>query len=352
MATRKPPARTRIAQLTSEWEPTIRAAFLEAVLDIADRADVRRIAERLEKGDVAGAIEAVHIDTAAYSVLDRAISGAFNAGGASAVSALPKIKDPSGAALIVRWDARNLRAENWLRSHSSDLITRIVDDQRAAVRNALSEGVIAGRNPKATVLDVVGRVNRITGRREGGIVGLTAPQQSYVSNALAELSSKDPDVMARYFTRTRRDRRFDAEVRRAMKDGRVIDADLRTRIVGRYSDRLLELRGETIGRTETMAALNQSGVEAMQQAIDAGVVQAGTVTKVWHTARDPKVRDSHAAIDRQSVGIEGRFSNGLAYPGDPSGGPAETANCRCWMETRIDFTAGLIGEELAAAGLA
>jgi len=352
MVSRKPTARARIAQLTSEWEPAIKAAFLDAVVDIANRADLARIAERLEKGDVAGAIEAVHIDAAAYSVLDRAISGAFNAGGASAVGALPKIKDSSGAALIVRWDARNIRAENWLRSHSSDLITRIVDDQRSAVRNALTEGLAVGRNPKATALDIAGRINRVTGRREGGIVGLSGPQQSYVSNALAELSSKDPDVMARYFTRTRRDRRFDAEVRKAMKEGRAIDAELRTRIVGRYSDRLLELRGETIGRTETMAALNQSGIEAMQQAIDAGAVQAGTVTKIWHTARDAKVRDSHASIDRQSVGIEGRFSNGLAYPGDPSGGPSETANCRCWMETRVDFTAGLIGEELAVAGLA
>src|SRR5690606_20056894 len=140
------------------------------------------------------------------------------------------------------------------------------------------------------------------------------------------LRSDDPSVMARYFTRVRRDRRFDAAVRKAMNAGRPVDSETASRIIGRYRARLLDLRGETIARTETMAALNQSGIEAMQQAVDSGAVKADTVTKIWHTARDPRVRDSHAAQDRQSVGLESVFSNGLMYPGDPAGGPAETAN--------------------------
>jgi hypothetical protein len=145
--------------------------------------------------------------------------------------------------------------------------------------------------------------------------------------------------MRAYLKAARRDRRFDATVRKAIEQGTPIAHDMVSRIIGRYSDSLLALRGETIARTETMAALNQSGVEAMQQAVDAGAVKADTVTKTWHTARDRRVRDSHAAIDRQVVGMNGLFSNGLAYPGDPSGGAHEVANCRCWLETKIDFFA-------------
>lgn len=338
---RKPSNRSRIEQLTDKFEPILKAAFLDAVLDITSRAELGRIVERLERGDISGAIDAVHLDPAVYRALDGAIVQAFNGGGASAIEALPRLRDPSGAEFVVRWDARNLRAEAWLREHSSALITRITEDQRASVRTILESGLIAGRNPRSTALDIIGRVSRVTGRREGGVVGLTAQQAVAVANAREALLSGDPARMRAYLALTRRDRRFDKTVLAAIEQGGALDAATVSRITGRYADRLLDLRGETIARTETMAALNQSSLEAMQQAIDSGAISADTVTKVWHSARDPKVRDSHAAQDRQSVGLNDVFSNGLAYPGDPSGGPAETANCRCWMETKIDFFARL-----------
>ena len=337
---RRPSNRSRIEQLTDEFEPQMRAAFLDAVADITSRAELGRIVERLEKGDIAGAVEAVHLDPAAYSALDRTITSAFDAGGRSAIGALPKLRDPSGGEFIVRWDARNLRAETWLRQHSSTLITRITDDQRNAVRRALVEGMEAGRNPRATALDVIGRINRATGRRTGGIVGLTSQLSTTVEKARAAMISGDVDGMRAYLSLGLRDHRFDASVRKAIAAGKPVPQDLVPKITGRLTDRYLDLRGKAIAKTETMAALNQSGVEAMYQAIDAGAVKVETVTKVWHTARDPRVRDSHAALDRESVGIGAAFSNGLAYPGDPSAPASETVNCRCWMETKIDFFAG------------
>lgn len=338
---RKPSNRSRIEQLTDEWEPVIQAAFLDAVLDIVSRAELNRIVDRLEKGDISGAIDAVHLDPAAFRTLDAAIAQAFDAGGSSAIGALPTLRDPNGGLFVVRWDTRNLRAENWLRLHSSTMITRITDDQRVAIRTALEQGMIAGRSPRSTALDIVGRVNRVTGKRQGGIIGLTSPHAAAVDKARSALISGELEGMRAYLGLVRRDKRFDATVLKAIRDGKGLSADESARITGRYADRLLALRGETIARTETMAALNQSGIEAMQQAIDAGAVKAETVTKVWRTAKDPRVRDSHAAIDGQAVGINGVFSNGLSYPGDPSGGAAEVANCRCWMETKIDFFAGL-----------
>jgi hypothetical protein len=338
---RKLSNRSRIELLVDEFEPKLRFAFLEAVADIVARAELGRIVERLEKGDIAGAIDAVHLDPAAFLALDQGIAAAFDAGGASIIGALPTPRDPAGGRFVVRWNARNLRAEAWLRNHSSTLITRILEDQRSSIRNALSEGLVAGRNPRSVALDLIGRVNRISGRREGALVGLTSQQSRAVTNARAALLSGQPADMRNYLGLTRRDRRFDPVVKKAIANEAALDSATVSRITGRYSDRLLELRGETIARTETMAALNQSGIEAMHQAIDVGAVEAGTITKVWRTAKDNKVRDSHAAQDGEAVGIDGVFSNGLMFPGDPSGGPEEVANCRCWMETKIDFLAGL-----------
>jgi hypothetical protein len=348
---RKPTNRSRIEQLTEKWEPAIKTAFFAAVTDIVSRAELNRIVERLERGDIAGAIDAVHLDPAAFRALDNSLAQAFDAGGASQIGALPRLTDPQGSRFVIRWDARNTRAEAWLRNHSATLITRITDEQRAAIRSVLEKAMIEGRNPRATALDIIGRVNRATGRRSGGIVGLSGPQVATVDKVLQALLSGDVEGMRAYLKAVRRDKRFDATVMKAIEQGAVVPRDLASRIVGRYADRLLAFRGEVIGRTETMAALNQSGVEAMQQAIDAGAVRADTVTKIWHTARDKRVRDTHANLDREVVGMSEVFSNGLAYPGDPSGGAAEVVNCRCWLETRIDFTALLIEEERRLAGV-
>ena len=118
-----------------------------------------------------------------------------------------------------------------------------------------------------------------------------------------------------------------------------------TRMTGRYSDRLLLLRGETIARTETMGALNQGQIETMQQAIDKGIVNADVVVKVWRSSNDEDVRYSHSVLHGQSVGINETFVSPsgalLRFPGDPQAPVSEIANCRCWLETKIDFFADL-----------
>lgn len=351
--------RSRIEQLTDEWEPKIKSAFLDAVRDITKRAELGQLIARLERGDIAGAIDAVHLDPAVFHLLEGTIADAFKAGGISQVGALPKLANPAGGEFIVRFDARNLRAEQWLREHSSTLITRIGDDQRSAIQRILMDAMIAGRTPRATAIDIVGRVNRVTGRREGGIIGLTSPQIDQLAEVRRILA--DPNAIRSYFIKDKMSgkwkprygttpRRFDTEIMKAIEAGKGLSADSIAKVSTLHSNRMLALRGETIARTETMAALNESSLHAMNQAVESGAVNADTVTKTWHTARDRRVRDSHATQDREVVGLGKTFSNGLAYPCDPAGGASEAANCRCWMEVRIDFTASLIEEELALAG--
>lgn len=51
-------------------------------------------------------------------------------------------------------------------------------------------------------------------------------------------------------------------------------------------------------------------------------------TKTWVvTSGSP--RPSHAAMDGETVRVGERFSNGMAYPGDPEGGADEVAGCMC-----------------------
>lgn len=336
--------RSRIEQLTDEWEPEVRRAFLAGIDDLRSAAQLSRLVEMLERGDVEGAIGALNLDKAAFWRLDAVIGQVFAAGGMSTTGALPVLRDPLGGRLVVRFDARNLRAEDWLRTHSSTLVTGIVEDQRNAIRAALLAGMQEGRNPRSVALDIVGRLDPVTKRRVGGIVGLTSAQASFVAAARAELLSGDPAQLSAYLERQRRDRRSDRTVQAAI-GGRRMTAETITRIVSRYADRLLELRGEMIARTEMMAALNQAAVEALTQAVEQGKLRADAVTKIWRTAADHRVRHTHRGMAGQSVGLQAMFVSPsgamLAYPGDPSAPAAERVSCRCWMEPKVDFLAGI-----------
>lgn len=333
--------RRQFAALAQKYEPELRNAFLSAVADIANRAELGRIIERLERGDIAGAIAAMHIDPAAYRALETSIQSAFGAGGAATVGGMPTLRDPSGGAVVLRFDMRAPRAEAYILGHSAELVTRIVEDQRRAISIVLQQGLINGRNPRQVALDIVGRVSRASNSRAGGIVGLSAPQAQAVEKYRSALASGDLAGMRAYLGLGRRDKRFDATVRRATEAGTPVSADMVARITGRYSDRLLALRGETIARTETLAALARSKEEAFRQAVDTGAVQATQVKKRWIATKDERTRDSHAAVDGEIVGLDGVFSNGLSYPHEEGAPAEETVNCRCTYDLTIDFLEGI-----------
>lgn len=64
--------------------------------------------------------------------------------------------------------------------------------------------------------------------------------------------------------------------------------------------------------------------------MDAMLARGGS--KRWVAVMDERTRVSHASINGEVVPVDRPFSNGLMYPGDPSGPPEEVYNCRCTME--------------------
>lgn len=331
-------------RLIDKFVPQIRDAFRAAIADITDRAILSAVVDAIKRGDVDGAFRALGFNDAAMRPLTAIIERAFETGGVTVASSFPNSLYAAGVGRIVfRFDVRNSRAEGWLREHSSSLVTRISEETRVNVRNVLTEGMRDGRNPRSVALDIVGRVDKTVGRRVGGIVGLTEQMERYVSGMRRDLQQLDE----RYFTRERRDKRLDSIVRRAMRDGKSLDDETITRIVGKYSDRLLALRGENIGRTEALTSLNRSAHEAYKQAIDAGTVRASQVTKVWDAAMDRRTRHSHKMLDvetaKEPIGIDEPFKTErgalLMHPGDRSlGAPgSEIINCRCRVRYDADF---------------
>ncbi|WP_182417464.1 phage minor head protein [Bartonella sp. HY038] len=191
-------------------------------------------------------------------------------------------------------------------------------------------------------------MSSITKRREGGLLGLTAQQASFLANARNELQTGDPKLLKAYLQRERRDKRFDSAVHKAINSGEPLPQDSISRMLIRYEDKLLKLRGDTIGRTEALEALNTSQQEAMEQALDKTQYTEQDVTRVWRCTRDSKTRDSHREMNGQTVkGLTTPFTTPdgyqLKHPGDSSlGAPAsETINCRCIQFIRLNYLKGL-----------
>jgi hypothetical protein len=80
-----------------------------------------------------------------------------------------------------------------------------------------------------------------------------------------------------------------------------------------------------ISKTETHSVYQQSKYEA--------IMQGNAPYKRWVHGNVPigPPREWHEAMDGEVVPVDEPFSNGLMYPGDPSGDAEEVINCGCDM---------------------
>lgn len=91
-----------------------------------------------------------------------------------------------------------------------------------------------------------------------------------------------------------------------------------------------------IARTEAHRIQCKAAYDAQHKAKSKGA----DVVKQWDATLDGKTRDSHRAIDGEIKELDEKFSNGLEYPGDPSGEAGEVINCRCALLQRARWALG------------
>ena len=337
--------RSNLDDLIDLFTPEIRDAFLASIQGIVDDALLVDVIAAIEDGDPVRAFEVLGFNSAALRPITSAIERAFERGGILTGEQFPKyLRTPSGRS-VYRFDVRNARAEEWLREHSSTLVTRITDDARAVVRTTLERGMIDGRNPRNVALDIVGRVDPTTKQRTGGVVGLTPNQEAWVASAKRKLEQLDKA----YLQMELRDKRFDKIVERAIAEGRPLPKETVEKLIAAYKKKALQYRGESIARTEAIHSLNRSEWEAHMQAVDMGALRRQDVSRHWDSAGDSRVRWSHKSMDakyrEKGVGIDEPFVSPsgarLMFPGDTSLGASadEVIMCRCRVKLKADFLA-------------
>lgn len=273
----------------------------------------------------------VTVATAAtYGPLLEESRTAFIKGGQDEAKALPKAVAPRP----VEFDVRRPDAEYWLAQNARTFVTAQTQLQGEAVQLTLQAARAAAATPRQAAQQVLGVKSPVSGQVQGGVVGLHPQDAQFVANARAQLASGNPADMREYFQRVRRDKRFDGIVQRAITAGKpVAPADI-DKIAQRYADRLLVTRADTVASIEALAAYNAGRNQLYNQLVEDGT-PPGDITKRWKTRGDADVRETHRAMNGQTVPGNALFTSPsgarLLNPGDTTNGApmSEVARCRC-----------------------
>lgn len=305
-----------VERLVARMEPRLRAAFLRAVLIARDRRSLEALARAAIEGRLAELIDEF-AGTAGEALADAANAVVVDAG-ESVAEAMTE-----GLDVVVSFNGVNRRAVEAMEQNRLRLVREFTAEQRAATRAAILEGVRLGQNPREQA------------RAFRASIGLTARQQRAVDNFRRLLRQGSAEALRREL----RDRRFDPTVRRAVAGETVLTEAQIERMTARYRERYLRFRSEVVARTEALRSAHQGTEEAFRQAVESGNVDGDSLTRTWRTARDPRVRDQHAAMEGQQRPLGEPFvsgnGNALRFPGDPEAPGSETVQCRCSIATRV-----------------
>lgn len=324
--------------IANRQESEMLKAFLDSVAAIKNDVKINQLTLLIERGNIDGAIKLLGLDPSAFEGMDEALRQAYRTGGFTGAVQIGGIPTDDGE-IPFRFNMRSPAAEEWLRRESSRLIVEMAEGQAELVREVLTVELENGVNPRQAALSLVGRMDN-TGKRTGGMIGLTTQQAGWVASARDELENLD----AHYFTRSLRDKRLDSVVRSAIESGEPLTEKQINRAITRLQGRTLKYRGDVIARTESIKALSASQDESINQAIIKGEVDNEDVDGEWDsTGNDGHTRDSHLMMEGQKrkhgKPFDFPFGGQANFPRDDSlGAPAsEIIQCRCRKNTTIDF---------------
>lgn len=239
-------------------------------------------------------------------------------------SALARQVPSDADARIIATDfgSRHPYVERAARERQLKLAGMILDEQAAAIRQALVDHALRG--------DPVDQ----TARSIRDAVGLAPSQARHVAQYRLELKLLHPNAT----NRALRDRRFDRTIERALEEKTPLPEEKVDRMVDAYHRRWLAFRAESIARTEALGAAVAGTVASTQAALES--MPDMTVIKTWMATKDGKTRDTHRHLDGKSViGIDTPFvteaGHQIRWPHDESAPASEVVRCRCTVTFKL-----------------
>lgn len=357
--------RDTLLDLIDRLTPDVQRAFLEAIGRITTQAQIRALEDAIRAGDASAVLRVLDLDRGQFTPLDRAFRDAYLQFGDWTMAGVALEATRQGARVTGYFDARNMRAERYMAEQSSRLITGpegLMDDIRENVRRVLTDGMVAGTSPRTAALNLVGRIDPLTGKRAGGVIGMLPRDVDMALEMERGLIVGDKKQMARYLrsienSKSLRDNVGVRRVANAYRNGEAVPAKDARAIITRWRGQVLRRRGETIARAELLGSGHHAQDEGLQQMVDSGKVRSEAIDEEWDASNDSATRDSHRFMDGQQRKFGEDFVTGLGNParrpGDERLPPEDRIGCRCIKHIRINFAKGLrdrmTPDQLAAA---
>ena len=208
-----------------------------------------------------------------------------------------------------------------LQSQLAERVTNAAETAYAYINDATPSVYSLNRNYGAYTIE-----------RVAGNVGFTIWDESTVRRLLVH----QPELMPYYPPQKALKRGIDLEwgkkqIRAAIQSG-ILRGESIGEIANDLQRRIPDMSRKSAlrtARTAVTGAQNGGRMDSYKAATDMGV----KVRKRWVATKDDRTRKSHRRLDGETVDWDEPFSNGLMYPGDPSGPGAEVYQCRCTMRT-------------------
>lgn len=315
-----------------------------SVTDLQANVNWPLLIERLEAFDTEGAIAALNISPAAWAEYSSAMTAAYASSGASTMAQIVASKT---AAIGVRFNMQNPRAQEWIARNVAESVVMFTNEQIMAARELIQAGYTRGNHPRTIAYELVGRVQN--GSRQGGILGLDRPrahrleaitQGMKTAEGVRDLVVKHDDgtLSVRYKVNAATAQRIIS----AYNAGTAVSEDNQLISVRQYQNALLKDRADTVALTETANAVMSSRAESWQQAAESQGLDQSAIIKTWRHGRGARKdhRPDHLAMSGKSVvGLHTPFvfrdGTRMEYAHDPAGGAKHNIRCGCATDFRL-----------------
>lgn len=281
------------------------------------------IERRLLAYDYTGIVAEVEQAARTFAAATHAEYARAGRAGAAWLDAQPAVADK-----LIRFDVANDRAVIAARRNELELVHGLTQETRQTVTQVIVDGQRNGLNPRVIAQDIRDSIT------------LTPTQAQHVVNTRRALERGD---FGNALGRELLDGRDARTLRRISRDGGQLTPKQIDQMVERYRANYVTHRAEVIARTESAKNVHAGLDESFRQAVDRGDVRADQLVKEWIPGpRTKDARDSHRATSlldqRPKQGEPFVLPDGtrMQYPGDPAGGVANVANCRCTVATRLE----------------
>lgn len=287
---------SQIGTLAVDIQHEIIAAF-DKLSGLVDEAALAALVQQAGFG--AGALTDEML-AEAFGKLRVTVQQTLREGAEAAARAIPGV-NPAAV-----FDVLNPNVITAAQALDTKVMKTLTDATREAFRVTVEQGLIDGLGPRQIA------------RQVRNTIGMAPNQVRAVANFERMLREGDAEA----FTRTLRDRRFDATLRKAFAGEGLSASQIKT-MTDAYRRRMIAFNAEVNARTATLDALRAGQRLSWERAVDLGVVDRSRLMKRRSAVMDARVRPEHAAINGQVRHIDEPYSNGEMISGDRS------FNCRC-----------------------